>query len=128
MLEEQKVERDSLYRDFTSLSSIEEFNYIYRNSLTYHTKFFVLFYLKNSNKKFSVVASKKVGNAVKRNFSKRRLRALFIDHIQSIEDGVYILVAKKEILTADFHKLKKYFLKSIKALKAKKWNKSHSGF
>lgn len=120
MPEEQKAERDSLYRDFTSLSSIEEFNYIYRNSLAYHTKFFVLFYLKNSNKKFSVVASKKVGNAVKRNFSKRRLRALFINNIQSIEDGVYILVAKKEILTTDFHKLQKYFLKSIKALKAKK--------
>jgi len=41
-----------------------------------------------------------------------------MENIQNIEDGVYILVAKKDILNADFHEIKKLFIKSMKTLKA----------
>jgi len=61
------------------------------------------------------VASKKVGNAVKRNFAKRRLRALFIN--KELKKGTFILVAKKDILDIDFKQLKHHFNKSLKALK-----------
>lgn len=100
------------------LKTVKEFNYIYKNSKVYHTKFFVLFYLKDKNKRFSVVASKKVGNAVKRNFAKRRLRALFIEH--EFEKDSFILVAKKDIIKVRFDNLQYIFKKSIKALQCEK--------
>ena len=78
----------------------------------------MLFYNNKEDKRFSVVASKKVGNAVKRNFSKRRLKALFINHSNLINDGVYILVAKPDILTASFDEISKQFQKSLQAVKA----------
>ena len=62
-----------------------------------------------------MVASKKIGGAVKRNFAKRRLRALFIKEAENIKDSL-ILVAKKDILEAPYEKLEYLFKKSLKAL------------
>ena len=62
-----------------------------------------------------MVASKKIGNAVKRNFSKRRLRALFIKEADALE-GSFVFVAKKDIVDAPFSKLEYLFKKSLKAL------------
>lgn len=47
------------------------------------------------------MASKKVGNAVKRNKAKRRLRALFLKHESKIQSGSYIFVAKENIENRD---------------------------
>ena len=62
------------------------------------------------------IASKKVGNAVKRNRAKRRMRALFSEFESSIVTGVYIFVAKNPIVQEDFSKLKDAFLLSMKRL------------
>jgi len=63
-------------------------------------------------------ASKKVGNAVERNFSKRRLRAIFREFNDSLGNGTYVLVAKRKIINEDFEKIKKDFILSIKKLRA----------
>ena len=50
-------------------------------------------------------ASKKVGNAVKRNYAKRRLRAALqqqLAHLQPSPFIAYIFIARTAILTADF--------------------------
>jgi ribonuclease P protein component len=62
-----------------------------------------------------VVASKKIGNAVKRAYAKRRLRALFIKKADDLQDSI-VLVAKKDIVDAPFSKLEYLFNKSLKAL------------
>ncbi|RLA73545.1 MAG: ribonuclease P protein component, partial [Epsilonproteobacteria bacterium] len=59
----------------------KEFQYIYRKGKNQHSNSVVLFFLPhNSVKKIGFTATKKVGNAVKRNRAKRRLRALFLNH------------------------------------------------
>ena len=60
------------------------------------------------------MASKKVGNAVKRNLAKRRLRAMFIEH--EFKKGSFVLVAKKDILEVDFKQLQYLFKKSLNKL------------
>jgi hypothetical protein len=50
------------------------------------------------------IASKKVGNAVKRNRAKRRMRALFSDFESSFASGIYIFVAKKSYCPGGFRK------------------------
>jgi len=97
------------------LGSVKEFNKFYNSSKKYHTKYFVLFVVKDAKKRFSVVASKKIGGAVKRNFAKRRLRALFIKQSTTINNSI-VLVAKKDILDVPFSKLEYLFSKALKAL------------
>ncbi|WP_345741171.1 ribonuclease P protein component [Nitrosophilus kaiyonis] len=100
-------------KNFITLKSSKEFNYIYKNSKAVHSQYFVIFYKKTRDKKVGFVSSKKIGNAVKRNRAKRRLRALFLLYSDKIPTGTYIFVAKKDILDADFKKLKKVFEKLI---------------
>ncbi|BDY12057.1 hypothetical protein HCR_03690 [Hydrogenimonas cancrithermarum] len=62
------------------------------------------------------VASKKIGNAVKRARAKRRLRALFLRMAPMLKDGEYVLVAKPPILDVPFSELEKAFRRAIKRL------------
>jgi len=62
------------------------------------------------------VASKKVGNAVKRVRAKRRLRALFLKMIPQLRSGEYILVAKAYVLDASFSELERAFKRAVKRL------------
>ncbi len=84
------------------------------SSKTWHTLYFVLFYKKGTEKKVGFVASKKIGNAVHRNRAKRLLRAHFIENIDLISSGTYILVAKPDILSQSFLETKKTFLHALK--------------
>jgi ribonuclease P protein component len=65
-------------------------------------------------------ASKKVGNAVERNLSKRKLRAGFLELQEKLEDGIFVFVAKREILEVEYKALIKslvFALKRVGALK-----------
>jgi len=83
-------------------------------SKTRHTPYFVLFYKKSSEYKVGFVASKKIGNAVHRNRAKRLLRAHFIENIDLLSSGSYVLVAKPDILNQNFLETKKSYLHALK--------------
>jgi ribonuclease P protein component len=80
----------------------------------------VVFYNSGLKKKVGFTASKKVGNAVKRNLAKRRLRALFLEIYEEVSTGAYVLVAKNQINETDYEFLKKSLLWSLKKLKCLK--------
>ncbi len=63
-------------------------------------------------------ASKKIGNAVKRNYAKRRLRALFAEFSNNLTDGTYIFVAKKDILDIEYTKLHNELNRALKRVGA----------
>jgi len=57
---------------------------------------------------------------VKRNFAKRRMKALFIEYSDLVENGSYIVVAKESITNSRYSDIKKSFyhlLKRVGALK-----------
>jgi ribonuclease P protein component len=102
--------------EFNRLKSSELFNKTFKKGYVEHTKYFVCFYYPLSCKKeVGFIASKKVGNAVKRNYAKRRLRALFFAQ-KNIKSGVYVFVAKVNILDVDFYRLQKTFNFAIKKI------------
>jgi len=72
--------------------------------------------------KIGFTATKKIGNAVKRNRAKRRLRALFCDYSSNLRDGYYIFVAKQSIIEVSYLNLQKDFKKVISRSKAFKEN------
>ncbi len=86
---------------------------MYKTAKVKHDGAFVVFYRKNAAQKVGFVASKKVGNAVKRNRAKRLLRAHFINHASHLETGSYIFVAKEKLLSSSFEKTRQRFTHAL---------------
>ena len=87
----------------------EDFAHVFRNGSFSDNNYFTINYAKKSkvvstkSPRFGIVVSKKVGNAVQRNFAKRRTRALkniFLNCGKNEFD--YVLVAKKNLLNEKF--------------------------
>lgn len=92
-----------------------EFQYIYNKGKNTHSNSVVLFYLPSDGiKKVGFTATKKIGNAVIRNRSKRRFRALFQQFSPMLQDGTYIFVAKAALSETDFLSLQNDFKKILK--------------
>ncbi|PLY14989.1 ribonuclease P protein component [Sulfurimonas sp. CVO] len=92
----------------------KEFQYIYRKGKDAHSSSVVLFFLPaNEIHKVGFTATKKIGNAVKRNRAKRRLRALFCEFSHSLKNGTYVFVAKQSINEATYQELKNDFEKVL---------------
>ena len=109
----------SKIKHFTRIQTTKEFNRIYKNSTkTWHTPYFVLFFKKSDVYKVGFVASKKIGNAVHRNRAKRLLRAHFIENIDLISSGSYVLVAKPDLISQNFLETKKSYLHALKKCSA----------
>lgn len=64
---------------------------------------------------FGIIASKKVGGAVNRNFCKRRLREVIREGFKSgqMADGKYVLVARSALITYAFDALGTDFKKAL---------------
>jgi ribonuclease P protein component len=91
-----------------------EFQYIYNKGKNAHSSSVVLFYLPSDGiKRVGFTATKKVGNAVIRNRSKRRFRALFQNFSEKLKDGTYIFVAKAALCETTFTALQNDFKKIL---------------
>jgi len=119
--EEPKAEKDWRYnpiskiKHFTRIKTSKEFNGVYnRSTKTWHSPYFVLFYKRTEEDKVGFVASKKIGNAVHRNRAKRLLRAHFIENIDLLKNGSYVLVAKPALLSKRFLEIRKAYLHALR--------------
>ncbi len=105
----------------------EEFQYIYKNSLKISGKYFIAYIIKSSEKKFGTVASKKVGNAVKRNRIKRIYREIIRKNEKFFKNFKIIIIAKSFlgdiIKTTKYIELENDFLKVMKLKGIIKWLK-----
>ena len=79
--------------------------------------------LDNKNKKkfnISFVTKKKIGNAVKRNKIKRRLKNIFNDAVKKISikfNYSYLVIAKPTMLNIDYTNIKETLFQSLKKIK-----------
>ena len=79
----------------------------------------VLFFLPQQGiHKVGFTATKKLGNAVKRNRAKRRMRALFREHSDSLKDGTYIFVAKIGLFERSYEEFQHDFKKVLTRAKS----------
>lgn len=97
----------------------KDFIYLYKRGQRYKGKYFILIYLSRELhfSRMAVIVSKKVGNAVKRNKIKRRMRALFRtnkDLLKSSFDLVFI--AKREILESGRAELRREYKKALEVI------------
>ncbi len=108
-------------KKFVSINDSKEFARLYKNAKKWYCECAVIFYEDDETQgKFSVIASKKVGKAVARNRAKRLIRAVFANMQTRLKTGKYIFVAKAEILGTSFVKLQKnleWGLRKLECLK-----------
>ena len=107
-----------------ALSKNEEFKNLLKKkkiSNKYVTIFFDHLDNKNKNKlNISFVTKKKIGNAVKRNKIKRRLRNIMIDATRKISikfNYSYLVIAKPTMLNNDFKNIKETLFQEFERIK-----------
>ena len=107
-----------------ALSKNEEFKTLLKKkkiSNKYVTIFFGILDNKNINKlNISFVTKKKIGNAVKRNKIKRRLRNIMNDAIRKISIKLhysYLVIAKPTVLNNEFNNIKESLFQDFKKIK-----------
>ena len=107
-----------------ALSKNEEFKTLLKKkkiSNKYVTIFFGTLNKKNDNKlNISFVTKKKIGNAVKRNKIKRRLRNIMIDAIKKISikfNYSYLVIAKPTMLNREFENIKKTLFQEFEKIR-----------
>ena len=126
--EEKKEEKHLLFSLMKSkiicLSKNDEFKEILKgrkNSNKYFTIFFKKLSDKNNKKlNISFVAQKKIGNAVKRNKIKRRLRNIMNDATKKINlnfNYSYLLIAKKNVFEDQYENIKIALFNDFKGIK-----------
>ncbi|WP_457744374.1 ribonuclease P protein component [Sulfurimonas sp.] len=99
---------------FNTLKLHKEFQYVYNRGKNQHSNGVVLFFLpQNGIHKVGFTATKKLGNAVKRNRAKRRMRALFREYSNSLQDGTYVFVAKVGLFDSSYEQLANDFKKVL---------------
>ena len=90
---------------------MKNFKLVFKNGKSFANRQFVVYcYRKEEQEEFRIglSVSKKVGNAVTRNRIKRYLRQAFLE----IKDGMqndmdYVIIARHQAATIDFHETKK---------------------
>ena len=107
-----------------ALSKNEEFKKLLQQkkmSNKYVTIFFGFLNDKNKNRlNISFVTKKKIGNAVKRNKIKRRLRNIMNDAFKKISinlDYSYLVIAKPTMLNNDYLNIKETLFKDFERIK-----------
>ena len=108
----------------TSLSKNEDFKSILGGKKI-SNKYLTIFFKKISNKDYkklniSFVTKKKIGNAVKRNKIKRRLRNIMNDAAKKIDLNLkycYLLIAKISVLNEPYENIKQTLFTDFEKIK-----------
>lgn len=82
-----------------------QFSYVYRRGKRASTKDLTLLYVKNRQKRVGFSVSKKVGVAVVRNRTKRRLRECVRPLLARMSGGLYVFVARPSAADRPFEQL-----------------------
>ena len=107
-----------------ALSKNEEFKKLLKKKRS-SNKYVIIYFGKlnnknNKNLNISFVAKKKIGNAVKRNKIKRRLRNIFNEATKKISikfEYSYLVIAKSTMLNNEFKNIKETLFQEIKKIK-----------
>ena len=108
------------------LKSNGAFLFAYRRGKRSSSHDLVMHTAKSRSVKVGFSVSKKVGNAVVRNRTKRRLRACFRPLVGDVKNGLYVLVARPSAAEATFQSLQAQVIDLLKRQHAFKERESRT--
>lgn len=65
-------------------------------------KYYAIYFIKSESEKIAISASKKIGNAVLRNYQKRVVREILRKHMHKIKNTHMLIVVKKLAIDLNF--------------------------
>ncbi|HNW87109.1 MAG TPA: ribonuclease P protein component [Candidatus Limiplasma sp.] len=89
------------------LGRSRQFTYVYRRGVKASGKDLTLLYVKNTQQRVGFSVSKKVGCAVTRNRTKRRLRECIRPQLPVLKNGLYVIVAHPSAAERSFAQLQR---------------------
>ena len=98
-----------------------QFSYVYRRGKKASCRELSLLYVRSKDKRVGFSVSKKVGVAVVRNRTKRRLRESVRPLLPQMKSGLYVFVARPAAVECSFQELEskvKYLIRKVEALRA----------
>ena len=110
------------------LSQNRQFNYVYRRGKKASCKELSLLYVRSKERRIGFSVSKKVGVAVVRNRTKRRLRETVRPLLPLIKSGLYVFVARPSAAELSFQELGsrvRYLLRKAECLRAAEGANAH---
>ena len=116
----KKVERNFLRKPILKLKKRAEFISVRKNGSCKKSKFFIINFQRvpDSENFFGITVSKKVGNAVKRNYLKRIIRSIIRNNINLIPNGIlFEVIPKKGAEKSSYHLLEKDLVGTLTTLK-----------
>ena len=93
-----------------------QFTYVYRRGLRVSCRDLTLLYVRSNQKRIGFSVSKKVGVAVVRNRTKRRLRECIRPLLPQMKNGLYVFVARPTIAERPFADMQKQVSQLLKRL------------
>ena len=108
------------------IKKYEEFQKVFKKGKSFANRQFVVYCLRKEEQqafRVGLSVSKKIGNAVTRNQIKRYIRQTFLELKNDVrQDMDYVIIARSQAATLDFHETKKsleHVLRIAKVLKKK---------
>ncbi len=98
------------------LGQNRQFTYVYRRGQRVSCRDLTLLYVRSNQKRIGFSVSKKVGVAVVRNRTKRRLRECIRPQLDELKNGLYVFVARPSIAERPFADVQKQVLYLLKKL------------
>ena len=111
--EDKKEEKNSQHKRILSLKKRSDFLFVRKSGESIRSKHFIVNYLIPLEPKveMGITVSKKIGNAVKRNYIKRVIRSIIRNNSNKIPNNlIFEIIPKKKIETISFFDLEKDLL------------------
>ncbi|SOC43894.1 ribonuclease P protein component [Salinicoccus kekensis] len=98
----------------------QDFKLVFKKGKSYANRQFVVYlgdHPEVAHLRLGISVSKRLGNAVKRNKIKRRIRAFFQQHKDELKPKEYIVIARNPVSDMDYHQMEKSLLHVLKIAK-----------
>lgn len=97
-----------------------DFTLVFRRGKSFANRQFVVYFKDNPDTdhlRLGISVSKKLGNAVKRNKIKRRIRAFFQSYQDELLPREYVVIARHPVANMDYREMEKSLLHVLKLAK-----------
>ncbi len=114
--EEQKAEKHLVFK---TIKKSDEISHLFEVGCRVSFRHFFVLYIESEEPKIAFIAGKKLGNSVKRNHLRRKLKRVYLENYNWFEGKKALIVAKQSLLTAKDDEVRHNFKKVIKRIDKK---------